>query len=156
MSKYQPLAQRLQGHPGDEWKASFSEIEEVLGFPLPKTARSGKSWWTGADKPQAKAWDGWQADVDHAGGAVTFRKSSVSPVAVEAVAGLAPVGELAAQDLDMPKPPPPPYVDPNLIPAKVETKPKPSGPPPAALIAAGAAVVVGLGALVMRTLIRRR
>lgn len=55
MSKYAPLSQRLQRHRGDEWRASFAEIEEVLGFPLPKGARTGKSWWSDAEKPQAKA-----------------------------------------------------------------------------------------------------
>lgn len=161
MSKYNPLSKRLQGHPGDEWRASFSEIEEVLGFPLPKTARTGKAWWSAdAEKPHSRAWagQGWQADVDHAGEAVTFRRSAISPVAMSAAAGLEPVGELTEMDLDMPEPPPPPYVDPALIPAKTEARPKPKGisPPPAALIAAGAALVVGIGALAMRTFIRKR
>ena len=39
MSKYHPLSERLKGHGQDDWQASFAEIEEVLGFPLPKSAR---------------------------------------------------------------------------------------------------------------------
>ena len=112
MSKYAPLSKRLQRHRGDEWRASFAEIEEVLGFPLPKSARAGRAWWADAGKPHAKAWTekGWLAHkVDQAKGAVTFRRSAVSPAAVEAAAGLAPVGDLSgAKPPKMPKAPQPP------------------------------------------------
>jgi hypothetical protein len=100
MSKYQPLSDRLRGHPADEWRTSFSELEDVLGFPLPKGARSGRAWWMNDQaKPHSRAWaaHGWQAhEVDPSGGVVTFRRGDISPVAVEAVAGLAPVGDLSS------------------------------------------------------------
>ncbi len=35
MGKYESLAASLQAREADEWSASFGEIEEVLGFPLP-------------------------------------------------------------------------------------------------------------------------
>lgn len=83
MSKYQPLSERLSGHPAGEWRASFAEIEEVLGFPLPKAARSGSAWWNAeAEKPHARAWrgPGWSVgEVDHAGGVVTFRRLVSEP-----------------------------------------------------------------------------
>ena len=80
MSKYDPLTAHLAGHAGPEWRASFAEIEEVLGFPLPKGARAGRIWWrnTGA-QPHQRAWTGagWEAaDVDHAGGLITFRRKA--------------------------------------------------------------------------------
>ena len=43
MSKYDPLSDRLAGHPASEWRANFAELEEVLGFPLPKAARTGRT-----------------------------------------------------------------------------------------------------------------
>jgi len=86
MGKYQPLSDRLSDHPEPEWKASFAEIEEVLGFPLPKTARSG-AWWS-AEKPHSRAWTalGWSVEYDGKG-AVTFRR--VAP------------GSVVKQPLDM-------------------------------------------------------
>jgi hypothetical protein len=117
MTKYEPLSDRLRGHSADQWKASFSEIEEVLGFPLPKGARSS-SWWRDGEKRHVKAWmeHGWQADeVDPSSGIVTFRKSDISPSVLEAVGALDPVGELEDADLDMPEPPPAPYAAPDAM-----------------------------------------
>ena len=49
MSKYKPLSERLSRHKADRWSASFAELEEVLGFPLPKAARDQNAWWRGGD-----------------------------------------------------------------------------------------------------------
>jgi len=114
MSKYQPLADRLSSHDGHEWQASFAEIEEVLGFPLPKSAREQRAWWANesqTEKPHKRAWleHGWRTeDVDQASGRVTFRRSEISPIAVEAAAGLEPLEPTPDTDLDMPPPPPAP------------------------------------------------
>jgi hypothetical protein len=138
MSKYNPLSARLSGHAGPEWRASFAEIEEVLGFPLPKGARSGAVWWrnTGA-QPHQRAWTGagWEAaHVDHAQGLVTFRK----------VAAPAPSGGSGFR--------PPAVADEPAILKRLEVN-KTWG---VALMAASAALVVGLGALAFRGLTRRR
>ena len=78
MSKYDPLTARLSGQAGAEWRASFAEIEAVLGFPLPKGARAGKVWWANSGaQPHQRAWTGagWEAaDVDHTRGLLTFRR----------------------------------------------------------------------------------
>ena len=69
MGKYDPLTAVLAAHAGPEWRASFAEIEAVLGFALPKAARSAQAWWANG------AWSetGWDAaEVDRAGGLVTF------------------------------------------------------------------------------------
>lgn len=184
MSKYNPLTERLRGHPGDHWQASFSEIEEVLGFPLPKGAKSGKAWWANdSDKSHVKAWtgEGWQADdVDHAQGVVTFRRSDISPVALEAVGAMEPVGDLDDVDLDMPDPPPPPYAAPDAMahaqPAlheggspdreerptgagqawqdrartALQKVPAPKGLGAVAMVAGGVALVAGITALIFR------
>lgn len=149
MSKYQPLSDHLRGHAGDQWRASFSEIEEVLGFPLPKGAQS-RAWWSNAsDKSHVKAWtgEGFHAEVDQDAGAVTFRRSDISPAALEAAGALEPVGDLSgAPDLEVPAPPPPPYV----------MTPRPGAAPTrkrsfhlGGMVAAGVAVVA-LGALLFR------
>jgi len=86
MSKYQRLTERLTGHTADEWRTSFAEIEDLLGFPLPKAARTSRSWWVGPDKPHTRAWmtSGWEVgEVDQPGGVVTFRR----PVSEAALQG---------------------------------------------------------------------
>lgn len=152
MSKYEPLAQHLRNRRGDQWKASFSEIEEVLGFPLPKVARSGRAWWSGdGDKPHAKSWSGWQVDADHSEGTVTFRRSAISPGVLEAVGALEPVGELPDADLDVPEPPPPPFaLEPHPTPAAAPRK----GAGLGAMLAMTAGVAVGV--VVLRVFARRR
>lgn len=154
MSKYNPLSDRLAGHPANEWQASFAEIEEVLGFPLPKTARSGKSWWSGADKPHARAWTahGFEADVDHARSLVTFRRSEVSPAAVETA--LPPIGEIPPERVQGPgEPGPPATIDAASAVSGDARRQRTLGM--AAITAGGVAVVAGLGALLMRGLRRR-
>lgn len=160
MSKYAPLSQRLQRHRGDEWRASFAEIEEVLGFPLPKGARTGKAWWGNDEaKPHAKAWTGkgWAAhEVDPAKGAVTFRRSAVSPAAVEAAAGLAPVGDLSgAAPPETPKAPSPPSS--ALAPAQPAAAARGVNPYVLGGLLAGAAVAIAsVAALVWRNWDRDR
>jgi len=138
MSKYNPLSARLAGHAGPEWRASFSEIEEVLGFALPRGARSGSTWWrnTGA-QPHQRAWmhAGWEAaEVDHAAGLVTFRKLAARPPAVQSELRARTVGD-----------------EPQIL-----KRLEPNRTWGVALMAASAAVVVGLGALAFRGLRRRR
>jgi hypothetical protein len=91
MSKYKPLSDRLARHEGDEWRPTVAEIEEVLGFSLPKAAQQA-GWWAGAgDKPHHRAWrdHGWQAaGIDKATGLVTFRRETTPEVRPSAI-GLA-------------------------------------------------------------------
>ena len=90
MSKYQPLADRLSGHPQDEWRTSFSELEGLLGFPLPKTARSSAAWWANdSDRPHC-AWTtaGWLVcERDRPGEIVIFRRNAAT-ADIEAAGGL--------------------------------------------------------------------
>ena len=82
MSKYRPLSDRLSLYDGDEWRATFAEIEGVLGSSLPKAAQQA-AWWIGtAEKPHQRVWldHGWRvADVDKVAGVVTFRRDSGAP-----------------------------------------------------------------------------
>ena len=56
-SKYAPLADFL-AQQSPPYIATFAEIEEVLGFALPKSATEYAAWWGNSDRsPQGKAWD---------------------------------------------------------------------------------------------------
>ena len=43
--KYQPLYQYLSSLQAQEWRTSFSEVEAVIGFELPPSARLHRPWW---------------------------------------------------------------------------------------------------------------
>lgn len=85
MSKYEPLARRLSTESGAEWTAGFTELERLLGFPLPPSARRYRPWWgnqKGAGHSQARGWQdaGWQVwKVDLDAEQVTFRRERGGP-----------------------------------------------------------------------------
>jgi hypothetical protein len=57
-SKYDPLKAHLAGRPRGEFTLSFREMEQVLGFELPKSA-ARPQWWAnveGGQHVQTKAW----------------------------------------------------------------------------------------------------
>ncbi|MDP1618780.1 hypothetical protein [Phenylobacterium sp.] len=77
MSKYKPLSDRLSQHEADDWSVSFAELEDVLGFPLPKAARDQNAWWLGGEKPHHDTWkaQGWRVEtVDRNAQTVVFRR----------------------------------------------------------------------------------
>ncbi len=45
MSKYDPLRRYLENREADQTPMTFAEMEGVLGFPLPNSARA-RSWWS--------------------------------------------------------------------------------------------------------------
>jgi len=69
--KYRRLYIHLCGLTAQEWRTSFGEIESIVGFELPPSARLHRPWWAnqsnGNGHSQALAWSvaGWEtADVD--------------------------------------------------------------------------------------------
>ena len=143
MSKYQPLSERLAGHSGDEWRATFSEIEETLGFPLPKAARSGAAWWSK---------QGFTAKPDAKSGQVVFRRGDISPAALQAVLN-APESEPQPQS----QPEPQPKADPHkaVVPVPGEPArvvPTAKGWGLAAAVAGGVALLVGAGVVATKAL----
>ena len=57
--KYAPLYRYLITRTSFRWRASFSEIETVLGFGLPASARRHPAWWANQDgggHSHARAW----------------------------------------------------------------------------------------------------
>lgn len=84
MSKYAPLNRHLAGTSTDRIRLSFAEIERILGFSLPASARTYAPWWAnvGGSHVQARAWmdAGWQTlQVDVPGEAVSFVRESKPP-----------------------------------------------------------------------------
>ena len=69
--KYHRLYRHLCNISCQEWRTTFREIESIIGFELPASARLHWPWWTnqrgGNGHSQAPAWSvaGWAtADVD--------------------------------------------------------------------------------------------
>ena len=64
-----------------EWKTTFREIEEILGFKLPNSARIHRPWWANQAQAgghsHALAWEmaGWRtAEVDLPGETLVFKR----------------------------------------------------------------------------------
>jgi hypothetical protein len=79
MSKFEPLKQFLDGLPSGERRMTFSEVEKVLGFELPPSARRHRPWWSNnpSNSAMTKAWlaAGCQTEqVDMAGETLVFKK----------------------------------------------------------------------------------
>jgi hypothetical protein len=80
MSKYHRLKTYLHGQGGEWFSTSFSQVESVLGFPLPASARKHRAWWTNlldGTHTQAHAWmdAGWRVwSVDLAAGRLEFQR----------------------------------------------------------------------------------
>lgn len=58
MGKYDTLARYLQTLQGDSNTLSFRDIEGILGFSLPESARRYRPWWAN-DRTHVQALDGW-------------------------------------------------------------------------------------------------
>jgi len=57
MSKYHPLLLWLTGQNGNRINAKFEQIEGVLHFDLPASARTYSQWWENdREHVQAQAW----------------------------------------------------------------------------------------------------
>jgi hypothetical protein len=92
-SIYRHLTKHLDSHHDSPRTFQFKEIEAILGFPLPKSARLYPAWWSnqvGNGHSQSAAWQsiGWRTGrLDLANERVTFfrkqaedERPAVSPV----------------------------------------------------------------------------
>ena len=81
MGKYDPLFDCLKKQIGFRLSVRFSEIEEILGEPLPPSAHEHAAWWANESEGQhvqARSWlgAGWRvSEVDQESKTVTFTKS---------------------------------------------------------------------------------
>lgn len=82
--KYSPLTEYLVTAGKDRIILSFQELQAVLGFELPKSARKYRPWWANQKAPhmssQSKSWQGAGFVVDSVqtadNGWVEFRRAS--------------------------------------------------------------------------------
>ena len=81
--KYAPLHRHLLGLKSEEWRATFGEVERVLGFQLPDSARIHRPWWANQGErgghSHALAWEmaGWKtAQVDMAKETLVFLRDA--------------------------------------------------------------------------------
>lgn len=76
--KYAPLYHHLSGLKQSEWRTSFPELQSILGFKLPDSARLYRPWWANGKKAghsQSMAWmmAGWKtSNVDLDAETLTF------------------------------------------------------------------------------------
>ncbi len=58
MARYDPLTRHLATRSEARIAMRFDEIEKLLGFPLPRSARLHRPWWANSDfgHVQAKGW----------------------------------------------------------------------------------------------------
>jgi hypothetical protein len=81
--KYAPLHKFLSSQRGDTWRATFAQLERILGFPLPTSARVHRPWWANqrgkGGHSHALAWEaaGWRtAEVDLVDESLVFQRTS--------------------------------------------------------------------------------
>ena len=84
--KYAPLYRHLVTLGGSDWRASFIELEAILGFELPPSARLYRPWWSnqkrGAGHSHALAWyaAGWRTRaVDLEAEVLVFERAEQDP-----------------------------------------------------------------------------
>ncbi len=81
--KYRKLHTHLRSLAIQEWRASFSEIEAVVGFKLPPSARRYPAWWANdTSHTHGRAWltAGWKtAEVNMSAETLTFRRNIPPP-----------------------------------------------------------------------------
>lgn len=86
MPKYQPLLDHLQAAQTDTVLLGLSDIERIIGTPLPKSAREHARFWANSAPTDTHKWAhgwqavGWKARYKKADGTVTFTRFEASPV----------------------------------------------------------------------------
>ncbi|HEX2726546.1 MAG TPA: hypothetical protein VHN20_12060 [Beijerinckiaceae bacterium] len=83
MTKFEPLTRYLNSLSTHERRMSFEEIEKILGFELPPSARKHRPWWSNNPHNSAmtKAWlsAGYRTEqVDMAGETLVFSRRATA------------------------------------------------------------------------------
>lgn len=85
MSKYDPLSRHLSRLTTNRWTASFAEIEKILGFALPASAKKYNAWWANqgdGGHAQSGSWQGvgWKtSEPDFRAKTVKFVRGERAP-----------------------------------------------------------------------------
>ena len=80
VGEFEPLQKYLRGRYADRVVLTFSQIEDLLGFPLPGPARLEPEWWAGAaasaPSAQSESWTvaGRTATVNMSAQTVVFER----------------------------------------------------------------------------------
>ncbi len=81
MSKYAPLGRHLASRTDETWRTTFPEIEKLLGFTLPDSARKHPAWWANDQQGiRASVWleAGWRTEeLSIASEKVVFRRDGI-------------------------------------------------------------------------------
>ena len=94
--KYAPLYRHLLSvhSPEPAWRTTFGEIEAILGFRLPDSARLHRPWWSNSKKgnghSHALAWQaaGWRTRaINVEAETLVFERADVAPIETAAPAG---------------------------------------------------------------------
>lgn len=59
MGKYSKLGKYLNSSSSDRLNLSFKDVENILGFNLPKSAKEYQAWWANSGHSHTHAIDGW-------------------------------------------------------------------------------------------------
>lgn len=83
-SKYDVLGAYLESQPFSTVPMKFSEIEHIVGFPLPPVAKSARAWWSNnsSNNVMTKVWTkaGFKSEqVDMVAERLVFRRVGKAP-----------------------------------------------------------------------------
>ncbi len=77
-SRYAAIGRHLEEQQADQVELDFAQIEQLLGFPLPMSARKYDQWWHGGSThTQTRGWEdfGWSLTrLDRRGQRANFRR----------------------------------------------------------------------------------
>lgn len=98
--KYAPLFRHLAALDMPRWQTTFGDIESILGFSLPNSARIHRPWWSNqanGGHSHALAWQaaGWRTcAVDLAAEALAFERIGDTTLPGHSTAKTLPMREL--------------------------------------------------------------
>jgi hypothetical protein len=80
MGKYEPLTEFLHKQGASRIVMTFSDIERIVGFKLPRSAKEHRAWWSNnpSNSVMTKAWlnAGYQSEqVDMSGRKLVFSRA---------------------------------------------------------------------------------
>jgi hypothetical protein len=107
MGKYDPLESFLKTLDVSRYRASFRQLEKLLGFKLPESALKYPAWWSNDETghSHARAWlqAGWKTeDVDLTSQKVTFAHTGAATASGPAQPQTDPWGCMAGTVTVMP------------------------------------------------------
>ena len=92
--KYAPLYRHLTEMEGTDWPVSFADLEAILGFELPVSARLYRPWWSnqkgGTGHSHALSWQaaGWKTRaVNLEAETLIFERAEAVPARPKVVSG---------------------------------------------------------------------